>query len=95
MKISREQVKHISLLARIGIDESEIEDFQHQLSDILDNFEILKQVDTTDLEPTAQIISISNVFRIDDSRPSYSNKEILANAPQKLENYFKVRAVLE
>ena len=95
MKINRDQVKHISLLARIGIDESEIEKLQHQLSDILDNFEILKQVDTTDLEPTAQIISISNVFRTDDSGPSYPNKEILANAPQIFENYFKVRAVLE
>ena len=95
MKLSREEVKHIALLARIGINEDEIEKFRIQLSNILENFEILKQVDTTDLPPTAQSVKLQNVFREDESAASYPPEEILANAPQQENNFFKVKAVLE
>lgn len=95
MKISREEVKHIALLARVAADDSEIERFQHQISDILDNFEILKQVDTKDLPATSQSISLKNVFRNDETKPSFPVEKIMANAPQKIENYFKVSVVLE
>ncbi len=95
MKISREEVKHIALLARVATTDAEIEKFQHQLSDILDNFEILQQVDTTNLPATAQSISLLNVFREDKTKPSCSVETILANAPQKIEEFFKVQAVLE
>lgn len=95
MKLSREEVKHIALLARLGLNEDEIEKFRLQLSNILDNFEVLKQVDTSDLLPTAQSVNLQNVFRADEARTSYPAGEILANAPQQDNNYFKVKAVLE
>jgi aspartyl-tRNA(Asn)/glutamyl-tRNA(Gln) amidotransferase subunit C len=93
--ITREDVIRIALLPRMGIDENEIEKFQKQLSDILDNFNILQEVDTSDLPPTAQTVSLTNVFREDIARPSYAVNEVLANAPQREESYFKVQAVLE
>ena len=95
MKLTHEDVKHIALLARLGLTEEDIDKFQHQLSVILDNFEILKQVDTTDIEPTAQSIALQNVFREDNAEASYHVEDILANAPQQDDNYFKVQAVLE
>ncbi len=95
MKLSREEVKHIALLARLGLNEDEIEKFRLQLSNILDNFEVLKQVDTSNLPPTAQSVNLQNVFRADEARTSYPAEEILANAPQQDINYFKVKAVLE
>jgi aspartyl-tRNA(Asn)/glutamyl-tRNA(Gln) amidotransferase subunit C len=95
MKLSREEVKHIAILARLGISEDEIEKFSLQLSNILDNFEVLKQVDTSNLLPTAQSVNLQNIFRADESEPSYPAEEILANAPQQDNNYFKVKAVLE
>jgi aspartyl-tRNA(Asn)/glutamyl-tRNA(Gln) amidotransferase subunit C len=95
MKLSREEVKHIALLARLGLSEDEIEKFRIQLSDILENFEILKQVDTTDLPPTAQSITLQNVLRPDEAKPSYPVKDIMENAPQREGNCFKTRAVLE
>ena len=95
MKLSREEVQHIALLARLGLNEDEVEKFRLQLSNILENFEVLKQVDTTNLPPTAQSIKLQNVFRTDESKASYSAEEILANAPQQDNNYFKVKAVLE
>jgi aspartyl-tRNA(Asn)/glutamyl-tRNA(Gln) amidotransferase subunit C len=95
MKLSRKEIQHIALLARLGLSEAEIEKFRIQLSDILENFEILKQVDTTDLPPTAQSIALQNIFRPDEAEPSYPVEDVLANAPQREGNSFKVRAVLE
>ena len=95
MKLSREEVQHIALLARLGLSEEEIEKFRIQLSNILENFEILKQVDTSDLPPTAQSVDLQNVLRPDEPKPSYPVKKILDNAPQREGDYFKTKAVLE
>jgi aspartyl-tRNA(Asn)/glutamyl-tRNA(Gln) amidotransferase subunit C len=95
MKISRQEVLHIAALAKLGLDENEIDNFEHQLSDILDNFEILKQLDTSNLVPTTQSISVSNIFRADKAKKSYPVDKILDNAPQRDDDYFKVQAVLE
>ena len=73
MKLSREEVQHIALLARLGLSEHEIEKFRIQLSNILENFDILKQVDTTDLPPTAQSIALQNVLRSEPLREVIHN----------------------
>ncbi|HEY92090.1 MAG TPA: Asp-tRNA(Asn)/Glu-tRNA(Gln) amidotransferase subunit GatC [Dehalococcoidia bacterium] len=95
MKLSREEVLHIARLARLGVSDEEVEKAREQLSNILENFEVLQAVDTTDVPPTAQSINLSNVLREDEECDSLSQEEILANAPQQEENFFKVRAVLE
>ena len=95
MKLSREEVLRIARLARLGLSEAEIDRMGEQLSDILENFEILKQVDTSDVPPTAQSIDLQNVLRDDEVAPSLPSGEILANAPRKEGDYFRVRAVLE
>jgi aspartyl-tRNA(Asn)/glutamyl-tRNA(Gln) amidotransferase subunit C len=95
MKLSRKEVQHIALLARLGLSEEEIEKFRIQLSDILESFEILKQLDTTDIPPTAQSIELQNVLRPDEAKASYPPEDIMANAPHRQGNSFKVRAVLE
>lgn len=96
MKLSREEVVHIALLARLGLTETEADSLREQLSDILGNFEALQQVDTTDVPPTAQSVPLQNVMRSDDEVvPSLPPSQILANAPRKEEGFFRVRAVLE
>ena len=95
MKLSREEVLRIARLARLGLSESEIDRMGEQLSDILENFEILKQVDTSDVPPTAQSIDLQNVLRDDEVAPSLPSEEVLSNAPRKEGDYFRVRAVLE
>ncbi len=95
MKLSREEVLHIARLARVGMTETDINKFQEQLSNILENFEVLKQVDTTDITPTAQSIPLQNVRREDEVTPCLSQDEALANAPQRESDFFKIRAVLE
>ena len=95
MKLSRQEVLHIALLARLGLNETEVDKLSQQLSDILDNFEILQQVDTADIPPTAQSIDLQNVVSNDEVTPSLPQDQVLANAPRKEENFFKVHPVLE
>ena len=95
MKLSREDVQRIAQLVKLGLNENEVEQLRLQLSDILDNMEILKQVDTTDVPPSSQSVSLQNIFRADEAIESYPKDQILANAPQTTNSYFKVKAVLE
>ncbi len=95
MKLSREEVLHIARLARLGVTDAEVDRFREQLSNILENFEILQQVDTTSVPPTSQSIPLSNVMRGDEVAPSLPPGDVLANAPQKEGEFFRVRHVLE
>jgi len=95
MELTTEEVRHIALLARLGLSDEEVEKFRSQLSDIMVNFEALEQVDTTGLPPTSQSVSLANVYRPDEPLPSLPVAEVLANAPAREENSFKVNAVLE
>ena len=95
MKLTYEQVRHVAWLARLGLSEEEVEKFSLQLSDILENFEILKEVDTADVPPATHTIPLQNVFRKDDVVESYPQAEILSNAPKQEGDCFKVQAILE
>ena len=95
MKLSREEVIHIAALARMGISEAEIEKAREQLSNILENFEVLKEIVTTNVPPTAQSINLQNVLREDDPCESLPMEDVLANAPDREGDLFKLRPVLE
>ncbi len=95
MPLSRDQVKHIARLARVGIGEDEMDRFVGQLSEILDYFERLRQVDTEDVTPTAHTLPMHNVFRGDEPAPCLDPEAALANAPQREGAFFRVRAVLD
>jgi aspartyl-tRNA(Asn)/glutamyl-tRNA(Gln) amidotransferase subunit C len=95
MKLSREEVLHIARLARMGVTDEEVDKLCEQLSDILDNFEVLSQVDTDNVPPTAQSIALQNVGRDDAVLPSIPPDDALSNAPRREQDYFKIHAVLE
>ena len=95
MKLSREEVLHIARLARLGLTEVDLERLSEQLSNILENFQILEQVDTTNVPPTAQSIPLQNVTRPDEVAASLDQNEVLANAPKQEGEFFRVKAVLE
>ena len=95
MAITREEVRHVAMLFRMSLSEQEIAKFQQQLSQIIDYFQVLQQVDTEDVPPTSHPISLENVMRADEARPSYPTEDILANAPLSERGFFRVRAVLE
>jgi aspartyl-tRNA(Asn)/glutamyl-tRNA(Gln) amidotransferase subunit C len=95
MSLSREQVLHIARLARVGVEEDEVERFAHQLSDILDYFERLQAVDTTGIPPTAHTLPLHNVWRDDLNEPCLDPETVLANAPLRDGDHFRVKAILD
>jgi aspartyl-tRNA(Asn)/glutamyl-tRNA(Gln) amidotransferase subunit C len=95
MKLSREEVLHIAALAKLGVTEADVEKFQEQLSNILENFEALQKLDTTGVPATSQSIVLQNVIMADEVRPSLPSEEVLANAPPREGDFFKVKIVLE
>jgi aspartyl-tRNA(Asn)/glutamyl-tRNA(Gln) amidotransferase subunit C len=95
LKLSPEQVKHIAALARLHLKENDIETFQVQLSNIMENFSVLEKLDTSSILPTRQPNSISNVMRPDFVIPSMPTSDVLANAPHQEDQCIKIKAVLE
>ncbi len=95
MKFTREEIQYVSRLAKMGVSEAEVETFARQLSDVLENFETLQQVDTDGVPPTTQPIPLDNLLRDDRQKPSISQDDALANAPHREGEFFRIRAVLE
>ena len=94
-KIDESQVRKVAKLARLELADSEIEEFTAQLSAILDYMEKMNELDTTDVEPLAHCLLISNVFRDDSIKASLGTEKTLANAPQRDGKFFKVPKILD
>lgn len=95
MPIDREQVVHIAALARIGMTDEDIEVYVGQLSDIIDQFEILNELDTLGVEPTGHAGDLRGVMRGDSPSDSLPPEAALSNAPRRDGEFFRVRAVLD
>ncbi len=95
MRLSRDVVDHVAMLARLGLTEEERERMREQLSSILEHVSLIQELDTEAIPPTAQVIALRNVWREDEVRPSLPLEEVLKNAPDAEDNMFKVNAVLE
>jgi aspartyl-tRNA(Asn)/glutamyl-tRNA(Gln) amidotransferase subunit C len=93
--INESDVRHIAHLSRLNPTDDEVKLFATQLSAILEYVEQLKELDTTDVPPTAHALPVHNVFRADEPRASLTPDEALANAPQRDGNFFAVPKVLE
>lgn len=94
-QISREEVEHVARLARLGLTDDEIDRMQTQLSRILEAIETLREVDTSHIGPTAQVIALENVMRDDVAIPGISREAALANAPLREGPMLRVPVVLE
>ena len=95
MALTKAEVEHVARLARLELSEKEQEEFTGQLNDILGFVEKLNQLDTTSIEPTAHAIPVTNVFRPDQAGTSLEQDKALANAPDRVDDYFKVPKILE
>ena len=95
MALERAEVEHIAALARIGLTEDEIETYREQLSNILEQFELLKELDTQSVIPTGHAVELDTVMRDDIPQEPLSTEETLRNAPRQEGEFFRVKAVLE
>lgn len=95
MALTTEQVAHVARLARLRLAPAELEKMREQLSNILDHFEMLQELDVSDVPPTAQVTDLLNVMRADELRPSLPREAVLANAPDQQDGMFRVRAIFD
>jgi len=95
MKITREEVQRVAALARLQLSAEEQAALTKQLDKILQYMEKLNLLDTAQVEPLAHAVDIVNAFREDKAAPSPFTEALLANAPARERNFFKVPKIIE
>lgn len=95
MSVTKSEVEKIAELAKLKFSENELENFTHQMNEILAYMEKLNELDTKNVEPLSHPIENNNVFRKDKIKKSVNTKEALQNAPDKDENFFNVPKVIQ
>lgn len=94
-KLSRDDVLKLAKLSRLKLTEDEVEKFRRELSEILAYVETLDRVDVSGLEPTYQVTGLKTVTRKDEPKPYQASPDaLLKNAPDKLNNQFRVKRVI-
>jgi aspartyl-tRNA(Asn)/glutamyl-tRNA(Gln) amidotransferase subunit C len=88
--LEREQVVHVARLARLELDEAELEKMATELSAVLDHVERIRELDLADVPPTSHAVDVAGVTRADEPQPSLPRDVILAAAPEPVEGGFGV-----
>jgi aspartyl-tRNA(Asn)/glutamyl-tRNA(Gln) amidotransferase subunit C len=93
--ISRTDVEHVAHLARLQLEEAEVERMREQLSGILGYIDKLGALDTASVEPTSHAVPLVNVMRDDLVEPCLPQEAMLANAPDPSGEFFRVPRIIE
>ena len=93
--LSRDDVDHVARLARLALTEAESARMLDQLSNILTYIDKLRRLDTDGVEPTSHAVPLENVMRDDVVEPCLPQTEMLANAPDRVDDFFRVPRIIE
>jgi len=93
--ISKEEVEHVALLGRLELSAAEKERLAVELNRILDAFAELQALDVEGVEPTAHAIPMTNVFREDEVGQCLAPEQVLEDAPDRTDQYFRVPKIIE
>lgn len=93
--LSEEEVRKVAVMARIELSDSEVAKFQKDLSSVLDYVNVLQEVNTDGLEIVSSVTGLENVTRPDVAKLIDYQEEIMANAPEKKDRYYKVKSILK
>jgi len=94
-KITLQEVEHVARLARLELSGAEKERMRRELDGILSYIDKLRALDTTGVEPTSHAVPLTNVLRDDVEKPSLPRDEMLANAPDRNRELFRVPRIIE
>ena len=92
--LTKEEVVKISEMARIELTDLEVEKFQKDLSSVLDYVDALKEVNTDGLEIVSSVTGLENVMRTDTPKSIDYQEELMANAQERKDSYYKVKSIL-
>ncbi len=93
-RISRSDVEHVAMLARLALTDDELEQLTGELGAIVEYAAEVSSLDTADVPPTAHPLPLVNVFRPDDPRPGLDRDEVLSQAPAAEDGQFRVPRIL-
>jgi aspartyl-tRNA(Asn)/glutamyl-tRNA(Gln) amidotransferase subunit C len=96
MELTKDEVRDIAKLARIGVTDEEIDSYQKDMSSILKYFDKLQEVNTDGVEEIGHITGVTNIYRKDrvDEMSEEGKKKIMENVPESQDDYIKVKSVL-
>jgi aspartyl-tRNA(Asn)/glutamyl-tRNA(Gln) amidotransferase subunit C len=94
-KITLKDVEHVARLARLELDAEDKERMRRELDNILIYIDKLRALDTEGVEPTAHAVPVTNIMRDDLVRPSCPRSDMLANAPDRIGDFFRVPKIIE
>jgi len=95
VKITRDEIRHVALLARLALDPAEEEAMTATLDAILTYMEKLAKLDTSAVEPTAHILDLPTPWRDDVVTNTPDADRLLANAPARDGDFFRVPKIIE
>lgn len=95
MSLTGKDVRHVAMLARLGLGPGEEDFYVQQLTAILAHIDRLREVDTDAIPPTAQVVPLASRLREDVARPCLPQQQALANAPEARDGMFAVKAIQE
>ena len=89
------EIDHVALLARLKLTDEEKELFSRQVGGIIKYIDKLNELDTAEVEPTAHVLPVMNVFRDDTLKPSLPRDKVLQNSPAKDDIFYRVPKIIE
>lgn len=93
--ISHDDVKYVAKLARLRLENDELDRYSGQLSTIMNHIDKISELDLAGVEPMSHVLELSNVFREDEIRDSISPEAALSNGPEVEEGAFRVPPIVE
>jgi aspartyl-tRNA(Asn)/glutamyl-tRNA(Gln) amidotransferase subunit C len=94
-RITRAEVEDVARLARLQLSPEELERMRRELDAILVYIDKLRDLDTTDVAPTSHAVPLTNAMREDTLRPPFPAADMLANAPERAADLFRVPRIIE
>jgi aspartyl-tRNA(Asn)/glutamyl-tRNA(Gln) amidotransferase subunit C len=93
-QITREDVAHVAKLARLDLDDEELDRFTGQLAKVLEHAQDVEALELDDVPPTAHPFPLHNVLRADEARDAGVRDAVLAEAPAAEDDMFRVPPIL-
>ena len=92
--ISRDEVAHVAMLARLELTDDELDTYTGQLGAVLDHAADVAALDLAGVPPTSHALALANVLRPDEPRPCLERAEVLASAPDVEDDRFRVPSIM-
>ena len=94
-KITIEEVKHIAKLSKLNIPDNELEYYSSEMDKLINHFNILSKVDTSNVEPMTHVNAMTNVYREDKSKESLTTKEAIKNSSETFGQFIKIPKIID